>query len=95
MTMTEDYATTNGHRSDAPAAPTNTVTLDDGQGGEMTVNRKAWTQIRALVDVLDSTDAHVFDRAVALVIADSLKPTAKAPKEPTERTPKAPKAAKS
>ena len=83
---------TNGHAI-TPAKASDTVTLDDGQGGEMTVNRKAWTQIRALVDVLDSTDAAVFDRAVALAIADSLKPTAKPAKadsaEPKPRTPKA------
>ncbi len=77
MTMTEDYATTNGHDREPRSDATDTVTLDDGQGGEMTVARKAWKQIRSLVDVLDSNDVDVFDAAVALVIADKLKPEPK------------------
>jgi hypothetical protein len=72
MTMTEDYATANGHRSDAPADPT-TVVLEAVDGtGTVTIPTATLDDLRALSTLTRTADHELLRRAVEWLRATSL-----------------------
>jgi hypothetical protein len=93
MTMTEDYATANGHRSDHPADPTNVVLEAVDGTGTVTIPTATLDDLRAL-SILTRTDDHeLLRRAVEWLRATSLTQprTAKADGEVKSKTTKAAK----